>query len=350
MSKQCKRRVLLIKTSSLGDIVHAMTALTDAVLHAPDVCFDWLVDESLVDLPALHSAVDRVIPVAFRRWRRHPLRFLRSGDYQNLRIALADRRYDAIIDAQGLLKSALLSRLAEGPRYGLDWRSVREPLASLVYHRRFRIAKDTHAVLALRQLFSRVLGYAMPVTEPALHVDHTRLPIPSPESPYVVFLHGTQWPTKHWPERYWIELAHLVQDTGFDLWLPAKSKAEGRRADVIAGDCAKARVLPPSALTEVVGVLAAARGVVGVDTGLAHLSAALGIPTVVLFGPTSPLRTGAVGRYHRNLSATLPCAPCLSRHCRYQGPSEVTPACFQSLSPTHVFGELTSLIAERSAT
>ncbi len=326
-----------------------MIALTDAAREAPDVRFDWVVEESLADLPGLHPAVDRVIPIAFRRWRRQPFRFLRFGEYRKLYTTLGAVRYDAVIDAQGLLKSALLSRLARGPRYGLDLFSVREPLASLFYHRRFRIAKDTHAVLALRQLFSSVLGYTMPDSAPTLDIDYAPLLTRSPEPPYVVFLHGTQWPTKHWPESYWVDLARLVRDAGFNLWLPAKGKAEVQRAGVIADGSAKTRILLPLALSEVVGMLALAHGVVGVDTGLAHLSAALGVPTVVLFGPTSPLRTGAVGRHHRNLSATFTCAPCLSRRCQYSGASKVTPACFENLSATRVFTELTALMANRSA-
>lgn len=349
MSTRSTRHVLVIKTSSLGDVVHTMTALTDAAMEASDVRFDWLVEESLADLPSLHPAVDKVIPVALRRWRRQPLAFLRSGEYRNLKTTLGAIRYDAIIDAQGLFKSALLSWLAQGTRYGLDWFSVREPLASLAYQRRFRIAKDTHAVLALRQLFSAVLGYAMPTSAPALTIDRTRLPPPPSEHPYVVFLHATQWQTKHWPEHYWTDLAHLVRGVGFTTWLPTNGEAECRRARSIAESCSTARILPPSKLADVVGVLAGAQGVVGVDTGLAHLSAALGVPTVVLFGPTSPLRTGAVGRHHRNLSATFACAPCLRRQCRYDGPSQVTPACFESLSPARVFTELMYLIAARSA-
>ena len=344
------RHVLVIKTSSLGDVIHTMTALTDAVTLAPDVRFDWLVEDSLAELPCLHPAVTKVIPIASRRWRRQPFRFLRSDDYQNLRATLGELRYDAIIDAQGLLKSALLSRLAQGPRYGLDWFSAREPLASLAYHRRLRIPKDTHAVLALRQLFSSALGYTMPDTAPALNIDRRHLPISLPARPYVVFLHGTQWESKHWPKSYWTDLAHLVKEAGFDPWLPAKGAPEIRRASIIAEHCSKARILAPVALSEVVAILITASGVVGVDTGLAHLSAALGVPTVVLFGPTTARRTGAVGRYHRNLSVTFACAPCLRRHCHYDGASKVRPACFEDLSPAYVFTELTSLMAERSAT
>lgn len=326
-----------------------MIALTEAVSQAPDIRFDWLVEESLTDLPHLHPAVDTVIPVAFRRWRQQPLKFVRSAEYQNLKTTLGAVRYDAIIDAQGLLKSALLSRFAQGTRYGLDWLSAREPLASLVYDRWFSVAKDTHAVLALRTLFSSALGYVMPDTPPVLDVDRTRLPISPVKQPYVVLLHGTQWPTKHWPENYWIELTQLISDAGLASWLPAHGEAESRRALIIAERGSNAEVLPPLGLAEVAGVLAAAHGVVGVDTGLSHLSAALGVPTVVLFGPTSPLLTGAVGRHHCNLAAVFECAPCLHRTCRYRRPSEVTPACFQSLSPTLVFNELSSLMSARGA-
>ena len=327
-----------------------MAAVTDAAAALPGIRFDWVVEDSLADIPRLHAAVDRIIPLASHRWRRNPLRFIALGEYHALRNALRVRHYDAIIDAQGLLKSALLSRLAQGPRYGLDRASVREPLASLAYDRTLTIPKATHAVPALRRLFSTALSYPHPTTAPVIGIDRTRLAPRTTKRSAIVLLHGTKWTSKHWPDQYWIELAQLVAAAGFEVWLPAKTATECHRASNIAANCPNARLLPLSRLGGLVRTLAGAQGVVGIDTGLAHLSAALDIPTVMLFGPTDPLRTGAIGRHHRNLAANFPCAPCLRRQCHYRGPTRVQPACFDALPPAQVFNELKASMAQAEGT
>src|SRR5215813_8519690 len=124
-------RALLIKTSSLGDVVHTLPAITDASRAIPHFQIDWLVEEAYAEIPSWHPAVNRVLPVAIRRWRKNLLKVRHEVTWQRLRSALADQAYDLILDAQGLLKSAWLGCMADGPRAGLDWVSVREPPASL---------------------------------------------------------------------------------------------------------------------------------------------------------------------------------------------------------------------------
>ena len=191
----------MVKTSSLGDVVHTLAAVTDAVRKLPGIRFDWVVEEALVEIPNLHPAVDHVIPVAIRCWRKAPLQALRSGALRQFRESLQAHRYDVIIDAQGLLKSALVARMVRGPIYGLDWTSAREPLASLAYAHKLRVPKGVHAVLRLRRLFSQALGYAQPDGAADFGIDRTRLPMFNATDPYLVFLHGTTWASKHWPQQ-----------------------------------------------------------------------------------------------------------------------------------------------------
>ena len=143
-------RVLLVKTSSLGDLIHSFPAITDAARALPGIRFDWLVEESFAEVPQWHPAVARVVPVAVRRWRRGWHRAWKSGELRAFRRDLRQQEYDLVLDAQGLLKSALPALLARGPRAGLDRSSAREGLAALFYQRRLPVARGQHAIERVR--------------------------------------------------------------------------------------------------------------------------------------------------------------------------------------------------------
>ncbi|MAL35291.1 MAG: lipopolysaccharide heptosyltransferase I, partial [Pseudomonas sp.] len=155
-------RVLLVKTSSLGDVIHTLPALTDAQRAIPGIQFDWVVEEGFAEIPAWHPAVAQVIPVAIRRWRKHPLQTLRTGEWRRFKARLRETHYDLVIDAQGLLKSAWLTRYVKAPVAGLDRDSIREPLASRFYDRRYAVPRERHALERVRQLFAQALGYSIP--------------------------------------------------------------------------------------------------------------------------------------------------------------------------------------------
>lgn len=343
-------RVLIVKTSSLGDVVHTLPAVTDACATRPDVRFDWLVEESLAEIPGWHSGIERIIPVALRRWRTHPARARRSGEWQRFKTALEEHRYDRVIDAQGLIKSAWISRLARltgtGRRCGPDWASAREPLAALAYGDRRRIPTGRHAVARVRDLFSQCLDYPRPESEPDFGLDRLRLGASPPQGEYLVFLHGTTWPTKLWPVDYWMELASLAAAQGYEVYLPWGSEEERVRATAIAEKSPRSRVPEHMPLSAVAALLAGARAVVAVDTGLSHLAAALNVPSVSIYGATRPGLTGTVGLGQRHVTADFPCAPCLSRRCRYRGLAAVTPACYQTLPPERVWREVQALLSE----
>jgi len=183
-------RVLIIKTSSLGDVVHTLPALTDAARAIPGIRFDWVVEEGFAEIPAWHPAVSQVLPVAIRRWRKHPLRTWRSGEWARFKQRLRETRYDLVIDAQGLLKSAWLTRYVSAPVAGLDRDSAREPLASRFYDRRYAVAKDQHALERVRQLFAKALGYTLPPGTGDYGLNRAAM-MDAAAQPYLLFLHGT---------------------------------------------------------------------------------------------------------------------------------------------------------------
>ncbi|WP_395489832.1 lipopolysaccharide heptosyltransferase RfaC [Cedecea davisae] len=292
-------RVLLVKTSSMGDVLHSLPALTDAMHAIPGIKFDWVVEEGFAQIPGWHPAVENVFPVAIRRWRKSwfasETRAERKAFYQTLKA----RKYDCIIDAQGLVKSAaLVTRNAHGVKHGMDWNSAREPLASLFYNVKHSVAKQQHAVERVRELFAKSLGFSKPQTQGDYAIArHFLNNLNADNGQYAVFLHATTRDDKHWPETNWRELIGLLEDSGIRIKLPWGAPHEEARAKRLAEGFDFVDVLPRMTLEEVAKVLAGAKYVVSVDTGLSHLTAALDRPNVTLYGPTDP---GLIGGYGKN--------------------------------------------------
>ena len=345
-------RVLIIKTSSLGDVIHTLPALTDAAQAIPGIRFDWVVEEGFAEIPSWHPAVDQVIPVAIRRWRKNLWQTIKSGEWKAFKQRVRERKYDLVIDAQGLVKSAWLTRYVKAPVAGLDRYSAREGWASRFYDRRLSVATGQHAVERVRQLFAMALAYDLPEGIGNYGLDLERLQLP-PAAPYVVFLHGTTWATKHWPEAYWRELAERMGRRKLEVRLPWGNPAEKARAERIAQGLNNCQGLPKLNLAGVARVLAAGKACVAVDTGLGHLAAALDVPTISLFGPTNPGLTGAYGRPQIHQASDWPCAPCLQKKCTYKPSADDLarfdlkrewPLCFTRLNPEHVASRLSALL------
>ena len=284
--------ILFIKTSSLGDVIHHMPALTEARKARPDARFTWLVEEAFAPLVRLHSAVAEVIPVAWRRWRKSLYSPATLSEIAGNLRAIRAPRYDEIVDSQGLLRTAIIARLARGRRHGYDTTSIREPLAALFYDVRHSVSRDLHAVERNRILSGLALGYA-PQGAPDFGLDRARLASPGPR--YGVLLHATARPGKQWPEAHWIALGHVLAGQGIDLVLPWGTDAERARSERIASALPRARVPERAPLDAVARLIAGAQFVVGVDTGLLHLAAALGVPLVAIFAGSKPGLTGPVG-------------------------------------------------------
>lgn len=284
--------VLFIKTSSLGDVIHHMPALTEARKARPDASFAWLVEEAFAPLVRLHPAVMSVVPVAWRRWRKSLYAPATLAEIRHSLSGIRARRYDVIVDSQGLLRSAVIARLAHGRRHGYDASSIREPVAAPLYDVRHHVSRELHAIERNRMLSGLSLGY-VPQGAPDYGLD--RASLATPNGAYAVLLHATARVSKEWPEAHWIALGRTLADRGLDVVLPWGTPDERARSGRIAAALPRARVPERRPLDEVARTIAGATLVVGVDTGLLHLAAALGVPLVAIFTGSKPGLTGPVG-------------------------------------------------------
>ena len=341
-------RVLLIKMSSIGDIIHTFPAVTDAAHAIPGLQVDWVVEDGMQEMPAWHPAVDRVVPVGLRRWRRNPLKTLVSGAPASWRQALRQTPYDAVIDAQGLYKSAMIAGLARGPRHGFDMASAREPMAALTHRHRHRVPKGQHAVWRLRRLFAAALGYDEPSTPADYGLNPLAFVRNGEEGRHIAFLHGTAWRTKRWTVDRWRGLAQLAGEAGLAVTLPWHAEEDRKRAARIADGFAHVRPVRTDSLTAAGALIRGAAAAVAVDTGLGHLAAALGVPTVSLYGPTATRLTGTVGERQDHFASDKPCAPCRNRICTMTGNLRAPPPCLEEMTERQVWARLVVLNGQLS--
>lgn len=299
------QKILIVRLSSLGDVVHNMPVIADIRRHHPDVRIDWLVEESFVELVELVDGVRRAIPFSLRRWRKRPLAPGTWREIGRLRRALAAEKYDLVIDCQGLVKSAWVASWARAPVVGLanrtDGAGYEWP-ARLFYSRRVPIERRTHVVERSRQLVAAALGEPAPPAsgdEIEFGIDRRRAAIALAELglnlpvPYVVFVHATSRQDKQWPQASWIELGQALVRRGASIVLPWGSDAERETSERLAQAFGAAALVPPKmSLPAVTGLIDGAAATVGVDTGLVHIAAALKRPTVELYNFATAWRTG----------------------------------------------------------
>src|SRR6266568_2991660 len=317
------KRVLLIKLTSLGDLIHALPALSDAKSARPELEFDWVIDENFQEIATWHPAVKSVITTNHRKWRgalAHPSTL---GSISRLVAEIRAVEYDLVIDGQGNFKTALLSMFTKGPRAGFDRHSVREWIAHLAYQRRFAASKSAHAIDRLRRLFASALDYPIPDSPPDFRIQRERFVEPKVDLPseYLVFVHNASWKTKLWPEAHWAELLKKSVQAGFKVLLPWGNTMEEARARRLAVH-PEVQVLPKLTLSEMGYVIERARACVCMDTGL----------------------SGASGSSQVHLRSNLPCSPCRKKTCRYTRGDN---PCLQQITPDRVYTELLRQVGPR---
>lgn len=283
--------ILIVRVSSLGDVVHNMPMVADILRHYPHANIDWVVEEAYTSLVRLNPGVRKIIPFALRRWRKNLLSATTRAQIGAFRHALRDAPYDIVFDTQGLIKTALVMRMARltpaGRRVGLanaTEGSGYEPLSRLFHTMSVPVGLHTHAVERARLVAAAALGYAVDSrADFALAPPDASDAAWLPGEPYAVFFHGTAGATKRWDEANWVRLARELEAYRLPILLPWGSEAEKQTAERLAAQMRNARVLPKLPMMQAVVLAQRAALVVGVDTGLTHIAAAYNRPTVELY-------------------------------------------------------------------
>jgi len=353
-------RILVVKLTSMGDVLHVLPALTDLQQAYPNAVVDWLVEDSFSEIPTWHPLVNQVVKVSTRRWRK--LSRQAWQQFCEFRQILRAESYDVVVDAQGLIKSALLCRMARlnkgGQRIGFCGKSIKESPAAWFYGKRISVDRQQHAITRVRQLFAQAFDYDLPqkgldyqvneaVTGPFEAESSGLTNVNSKkQQPYVILLHGTTWQTKHLPDVYWQNLVQLAVSEGYQIKLVWGNSAEKKRADWIAEVSESVDVLPKLPLIDVAKVLKNAAGVIAVDTGLGHLSAALSVPCVSVYGATNAELTGAVGDNQQHIQTDYVCSPCLKKQCDQLSDDVVHMPCYQTLQASTIWQSLQKLMSQ----
>ncbi len=326
-------KILVIKTTSLGDIVHTFPAVSQIHKHFPQAQIDWAVEEEFSSLPLLHHAVTNIRITKWRKWKREPFAVKRNyAQWRQLKQQLKEQDYDVAIDAQSLLKSALVGKGIGAVFHGFA--KGRDPFASLYYDEKHTITADElslyngqqghdgrqHKVPLMMKLCAASLGYAADISDCDYGIDLSRLKSKENQITSVsstkqkVFLcHKASQKQKELPDDFWQDLIAVLSTSGYQCILPGHSDNERAHAHKLAeGYESNCDILPRLSIREIAQVMLNCNAVISLDTGLAHLATALGLRTIAIYLVSDPLIFGCYGNNAINL--TVANNPKLKRH------------------------------------
>lgn len=333
----------------MGDIFHTFPAVTDLIQHRPDIELHWVVEEGFAEIVSWHPGVTRIIPIALRRWMKMRNKTAWQ-EFKQWKAELNQTQYDLVIDAQGLFKSLLIAKFSQSNNVqGYDKKSARESWISYFYDQGYFVDKNLHAVQRTRQLLSKIGQYHINNSF-SFGIQQFFAPIEK-KSKQLVFVIGTSWTTKLWAPEKWKQLTQLALSAGYQVDIMWGSEEEKNLADSIIQACpGSTRPSERMSITAVAKRLVAASAVVGLDTGFSHLAGALEIPTIALYGATSPIKVGLIGEHTHNLQLENPldCMPCHKRQCKLL-PEKSTdcPPCLAGIEAGNVWDQLLAKLASQ---
>lgn len=298
-------KVLLVRTSSMGDLIHTLPAIEDLSRHRPDIQLHWLCEEAFSDIARLHPFVRKIHLFSWRQWRKKLFSTETRQHLSTLKKALMAEKFDLVLDSQGLLKSAIPAKLmTKAPMVGLHRKSAKEPLASFFYQKTIQLKKNHNMIWQNRQLFAETFAYTVNHTEVQFGAKvPENIVFPIENKPYHVCIHAASRPEKLWPEALWIELMQRIHaQTGHHIYLTWGSEEEYHRSLRLAENTAFVHICPRMSLIQAASLLQNAESVVGVDTGLFHLGNVFSHPSVGIYTDSPPEYTAMqFSPYEKNI-------------------------------------------------
>ena len=341
--------VLVISLSGMKGALSTLPALHDAYSAVKKIKFDWLISDQYSDIPELFPHIKRVITVNTSNISVSFAKGLVTGEFNQLKKQLRHTHYDLIIDAQGNELSALLTRVAKGPSCGYDKQSLQNGLLSVSYDRMQFVAKTQHIVDRIRQLFAQSLNYSLidkTLNYGIEEFNSTKNGKTIKKQKEMLFFTGTNWKSKRWPTKNWVELANLITNKGFKVVIPWELEADHKVALTIKRKCKMGEsieIIEPNSMKALTHHLARAMLVVSIDSSLAHLASAMEVPLINLYGPSHPILQGTPEKNANNLMVQYHCSPCEKPTCRYEKHNDFSP-CYDNLPASYVFKKLSQLL------
>ena len=276
--------------------MHALPALSEAKENINDISFDWVVDKNFASVPSWHPLVDKIITTDHRNWKKQ---FFSKDSRESLRHVvnkLNEGNYDLVVDMQNNLKSAFISYLIKHDVIGMDAKSAREFPAHLAYSNKINVDKRLHAIERQKELLGKALGYKCKKNNVNFGALFKNFVKPNIElaNEYIVLVQNASWITKQWSIENWQELIRRIEEKGVPMLLPSGNLEELERAKEICSISDMAQALDLMSLNEIAYIIKNANFSICSDTGLAHLSALVGTPSITLYGPT---KTSLIGTY-----------------------------------------------------
>ncbi len=342
-------KVLIVKISSMGDLIQCLPAITDAKSQHPNISFDWLIDKNFAEVASWHPAINQIIVSNHRAWKKDLKRFFINSELRSFLKKLRATKYDLVIDAQSNLKSAIFTMLTRGKKFGLDVQSVHEYGAHFAYHQRIKISKYQHHITRVRKIFAQALDYKLPKTQANYDIQNYNFPAPNINLPEKFFFlaPNASRTNKQWPNYRWQQLIKLLNSNypDYTIVIPWQSEKERNNIAEMIVATSNTLLLPPCSISEKAYVIQRAKTVISTDTGLAHLTAALDKPNITLYGPTLPKLCATVGKNQVHITANSPlCAPCLRKRCSLQDRKDDNAACMESITAGQIYAEICKLL------
>tara|TARA_B100001250_G_scaffold390568_1_gene390660 strand:+ start:1301 stop:2245 length:945 start_codon:yes stop_codon:yes gene_type:complete len=280
----------------MGDLMHALPALSEAKENIEDISFDWVVDKNFASVPSWHPLVDRIITTDHRNWKKQLFSKDSRDSLLDVMKKINEGNYDYVVDMQNNLKSAFISYFMKHDVVGMDAKSAREYPAHLAYSNKIYVDKRLHAIERQKELLAKALGYKCKknnVNFGALFKTFIK-PNIKLANEYIVLVQNASWITKQWSIENWQELIRRIEEKGVLMLLPSGNPEELERAKEICSISDMAQALDLMSLNEIAYIIKNANFTICSDTGLAHLSALVGTPSITLYGPTN---TSLIGTY-----------------------------------------------------
>ncbi|MBI2608012.1 MAG: lipopolysaccharide heptosyltransferase I [Deltaproteobacteria bacterium] len=329
------KKILIVKPSSLGDIIHTLPVLHNLKKSAPSSHIHWLIDEDFKNILEAHPLITKLWFFKKEAWKKPSQLLKTSREVLALRKNLIQEKFDVVIDIQGLLRSALFTYLTKS-KIRIGFLDAREKLSALFYNIKITGGKPIHAVERYLKLLSPL----------GINKYEIEFPLPAPKNtfkktcPYYVVVPGARWATKRWPSYYFIELIKKINKKAIIIGSSQDREIAQKICHAVPEFTLD--LSDQTSLQDLISIIKQAQFVIGNDTGPIHIAAALKIPVYALFGSTNPLRTGPYGHSDKVFNISLPCAPCFKKTCYQKGNQHLS--CLKQLTPQDVYQKIINIL------